>query len=179
MFRQIILGKDMGLSLVRILSVIRTPRHHSERSDMTAIDEIRTRARKYPNLAVVEGDRCISVIPPGHDSFRVELSLADGSHTVYFEGWHEACRDEKAALELFAMGLSDAVRLRVTSRGGRAYKWTAEFREDDEWRADSTTGLLFCRFWEPPVVRYLQNHVLVSSGTSDPKALIVPRECPH
>jgi hypothetical protein len=98
---------------------------------------------------------------------------------VYFEEWHEGCPSEESALELFAMGLSDAVRLGVTSRGGRAYKWTAEFREGDGWRAYSTTGLLFCRFWRPPVFRYLQNHVIVSSPAVDPKPLIVPRECPH
>lgn len=146
---------------------------------MTAIDQIRTRAGKYPDLQVVEGEGRISITPPGPDSFRVELSLAGGIHTVYFEGWHEVCPTEESALNLFAMGLSDAVRLRVTTRGGRAYKWTAEFREGEEWRAYSTTGLLFCRFWKSAAVRYLQNHVLVNPDAGDRTGLSVLRECPH
>ncbi len=86
------------------------------------------------------------------------------------EGWHahfDATQIE-TALNCFAFGLSDTARLEVHSRGGRDYRWTLEVFEDGVWRPDSTTGLLFFRFWRMKTVRYLRNSMIVSEEISLP-----------
>ena len=102
--------------------------------------------------------------PPGETSFTVGLSESREGYTVYFEGWHEDVGSEEEALNLFAMGLSDSTRLRVTSRGAKDHCWTVETREGDSWATGSTTGLLFFPFWRRKAVRYLQNAVLTEAG---------------
>jgi hypothetical protein len=127
---------------------------------MGAIEEIRARALRHPELVVDESPGWISVRPPGDDSFEVGLFAKDQRYTVYYEGWHEDAENQDEALEMFAMGLSRSVRLRVTARGRVDHLWTVQYRTEDGWSDGSTTGLLFFPFWKPKTVRYLQNDVI-------------------
>jgi hypothetical protein len=131
---------------------------------MTAVEKIRERAAKYPGLAIDERPGWISAKPPGDTSFEVGLREHQNQYTVYFDGWHEEVDGEETALNLFAMGLSESVRLAVTSRGRRAYRWTVAFRRDGAWSSGSTTGLLFFPFWKRKTVRYFQNAVIRTEG---------------
>ena len=133
---------------------------------MTAIAKIRAKLASYPALAIEESPGWIAVRPPGELSFEVGLRECDGGFTVHFDAWHEEIVLEEAALELFAMGLSTSVRLKVTSRGTFDHCWTVERRDGDEWRPGSTTGLIFFPFWRSKKVRYLQNTVTESGEKS-------------
>jgi len=61
----------------------------------------------------------------------------------------------------FMNGLSDAFRLRVTSRGGVDYWWSLEIREAGGWIGGSTVGLVRHPFWKKKITRYLQNNYFI------------------
>jgi hypothetical protein len=134
---------------------------------LRAIDRIRERAREFPQLVLTERAGWIELKPPGADSFSVGLAEDDHGYTVYFEGWHERAQSEDEALDLFAMGLSDHARLKVTSRGTTDHCWTLETRDGDGWKRGSTTGLVFFPFWRRRKVRYLQNHIITLDGSAE------------
>jgi hypothetical protein len=134
---------------------------------MTAIDEIQQRLAKYPDVRYEIRDDAITVFPLSETGFEVELlSADDGSFSVFFEGWHQAFSNKEEALNCFAFGLSGECRLREFSRGGKAYKWTVEYRQNNEWVADSTSWLLGFAFWRRRTERYLQN-TLISEPSLD------------
>ncbi|MEQ1513295.1 MAG: hypothetical protein ABL934_11535 [Lysobacteraceae bacterium] len=126
------------------------------------LDAIRSKLRRYPQLSVVDTGDSITVKAQTPESFAVSFHSGDGEYTVAMEGWHahfDATQIE-TALNCFAFGLRDTSRLEVCSRGGKDYRWTLEVFEDGAWCPDSTTGLLFFRFWRMKTVRYLQNTVI-------------------
>ncbi|NOT88035.1 MAG: hypothetical protein HOP03_07625 [Lysobacter sp.] len=132
------------------------------------LDAIRRKLRGYPRLSVVDTGDSITVKAQTPDGFAVSFHSGDGEYTVSMDGWHahfDATQIE-TALNCFAFGLSDTARLEVHSRGGRDYRWTLEVFEDDAWHPDSTTGLLFSRFWRMKTVRYLRNAVIASEEIS-------------
>jgi hypothetical protein len=128
------------------------------------LDAIRRKLCRYPQLSVVDTGDSITVKAQTPESFAVSFHSGDGEYTVAMEGWHahfDATQIE-TALNCFAFGLSDNSRLEVHSRGGKDYRWTLEVFEDGAWCPDSTTGLLFFRFWRRKTVRYLRNAMIVS-----------------
>jgi hypothetical protein len=134
------------------------------RTPSSPLDAIREKLCSYPQLSVVDAGDAITVKAPTADGFDVSFHCGDGEYTVYMEGWHAHFDTSQVdtALNCFAFGLSDGARLCVHSRGGRDYRWSLETFEDGAWRTDSTTGLLFFRFWRRTTVRYLRNAVMVS-----------------
>ncbi|HUR99177.1 MAG TPA: hypothetical protein VMZ26_14010 [Pyrinomonadaceae bacterium] len=129
---------------------------------MTAIEEIQRRLAKYAHVRYEIQENSITVFPVSENGFEVTLlSADDGSFSVFFDGWHGAFPDRKNALDCFSFGLSGECRLREFSRGGKAYKWTVEYRENNEWVAGSTTGLLGFAFWRPRSERCLQNSLVL------------------
>jgi hypothetical protein len=133
---------------------------------LRAIDRIREKAHKYPQVVVTERPGWIELQPHGAESFAVGLAEHDDGYTIHFDGWHEDLQSEDEALNLFAMGLSDQVRLRVTSRGAFDHSWTLETREGIGWAEGSTTALLLFPFWRRRKVRYLQNRLLITDGAA-------------
>jgi hypothetical protein len=128
---------------------------------MNVIDEIKRRLSKYPHITFSSDACSITVLPASSEGFSVTLTEGSGNgYTVSFEGWHEDFEDADEALNVFAFGLSDECRLREYRRGGFAYKWTLESREDGDWKAESTTALVFFPFWRKVEVRHLQNKLL-------------------
>src|SRR5688572_10118904 len=102
---------------------------------MSLIDDIKARLSKYPNARYESSGSSISVFPSSENGFTVELTVNHVSYTVSFEGWHEDFDDEEEALNCFVFGLSDECRLKECRRGGFAYKWTVESRQDGNgWR---------------------------------------------
>jgi hypothetical protein len=120
--------------------------------------------RRYPALDVERGDGFIRACPQAEDGFRVELRVNGQAIAVFMEGWHEDFEHADEALECFALGLSDRVRLRVVSRGKLDCAWTLETLREGAWVPDSTTGLLLFPFWIRSAERYLQNR-LVKTAT--------------
>jgi hypothetical protein len=132
------------------------------------LEEIRRKLRQYPQLSVVDTGDSITVKAQAPEGFDVSFHAGDDEFIVSMEGWHahfDATQIE-TALNCFAFGLGDTSRLEVHSRGGRDYRWTLEVFEDGAWCADSTTGLLFFRFWRRKTVRYLRNAVIASEQIS-------------
>lgn len=140
---------------------------------LSPLDAIREKLRGYPQLSVVDAGDAITV-KAAAAGFDVSLHCGDGEYIVCMEGWHAHFDSTQidTALNCFALGLSDAARLRVHSRGGKDYRWTLETYEDDAWRADSTTGLLFFPFWRNKTVRYLRNAVIVTDTLFTRRALM-------
>lgn len=129
---------------------------------MNIIDEIRERLKKYPHIRYEASEGSITVFPTSENGFDVSLYVGDHEgFVVYYNGWHEDVQTRDEALDRFAFGLSSECRLKESSRGGRVYRWTMEFRRDGEWREGGTTALLFFRFWNRKSERYLQNNLIV------------------
>lgn len=120
---------------------------------MSAINKVRAKLARYPELVVEETSNWIMARPPGEDAFEVRLHVRAEDYIVFYVGWHAHLEDEDDALELFARGLSDLVRLRVTSRGGWDCAWMLQLRQGDEWVDQSIVGLLFFPFWRRKRVR--------------------------
>jgi hypothetical protein len=68
--------------------------------------------------------------------------------------------DERSAIGTFLGGLSEAYRLRVTSRGNVDYRWMIQYREGDGWINGSTVGIFRYPFWKKKKIRYLQNNLI-------------------
>ena len=134
---------------------------------MSAIDKIKDKLRKYPQLnCQIEGNK-ISVEPLSAIGFTVWLIDNKPGYTVGFDGWHEEFDNEDEALNCFAFGLSDGCRLKVVKRGNTPYSWSVESKEGDEWNEDSKTGLIFVPFWKTKSIEYLSNPII---KTSEPVA---------
>jgi hypothetical protein len=132
-------------------------------SSASPLQAIREKLRKYPQLSVTDTDDAITVKAQSADGFDVSFQSDGDEYIVSMAGWHAHfdLSQRDTALNCFAFGLSDRARLEVHARGGRDYRWTLEALEDDGWRPDSTTGLLFYPFWRSKRVRYLRNAVIV------------------
>ena len=127
---------------------------------MGAVEQIRERLRRHPDLKYREAAGTVTVEPPTTNGFPVTLTEGAGEWVVSFAGWHEHFTSEEEALNCFAFGLSDRCRLRVSYRGSFPHRWTVEERTAEGWRGDSSTGLLFFPFWQRPRVEYRQNTVI-------------------
>src|SRR5262245_11183309 len=123
---------------------------------MSAVEQIRERLQRHPELRFHVANGAITVEPPTAGGFSVSLREGTGEFVVGFGGWHEHFTSEVEAMNCFAFGLSDRCRLRVHFRGSFAYHWAVEERSADGWREQSATGLLFFPFWRRPHVEYRQ-----------------------
>jgi hypothetical protein len=126
---------------------------------MPAIEAIRQKLQRHPELRYDAAPGSITIPPATPDGFPVSLHEQGDRYTVYFAGWHEEFSSEAEALDCFVFGLSEQCRLRVLSRGSFDYRWTVEHCRDGAWHADSQTGLFLFPFWRRRRERYLQNHV--------------------
>lgn len=127
---------------------------------MSVIDTIRTKLQRYPHVQYEHTANSITVAPESPDGFPVSLHVDGSTFVVGFGGWHEHFDSESEALNCFGGGLSDQCRLRVTSRGGTAYRWTVQRFIDGAWCDDSQTGLLFFPFWRRRSERIYQNRIV-------------------
>ena len=140
---------------------------------MNAIDEIKHRLQKYPQVeSKIEGNR-VSVLPLTESGFVVSLTDNAPDYTVSFDVWHEEYEDAEKALDAFAFGLSEDCRLKVTLRGNFACVWTVEEkREGGEWLSCNWIGLSEVGLLAPPLFWikkryiYLQNDLIKSDKNS-------------
>ena len=129
---------------------------------MDTIEKLIDFLRQYPFIKYQHRQDAIRVFPSSEKGFEVALLVRpDESYTVCFEFWHTEFTDEEMAMHAFKNGLSDAFRLRVSSRGGVDYKWSIEFREAGEWIGGSTVFIFRYPFWKKKMTRYLQNDYFI------------------
>ena len=128
---------------------------------MNPIEEIKQRMAKYPQARCESDSTSATVFPTSDDGFEVTLIVNSNDHyTIHFEGWHEDFSNATEALNCFAFGLSSDCRLREYRRGNFAYKWTVEYKDQDEWIEEGTVGLLLFPFWLKCTTRLLQNNLI-------------------
>ena len=127
---------------------------------MDAIEEIKQKLRKYPDVKYQAEDSHIVVFPPSENGFEVGLSVLEDEYQVNFEGWYQRFESVEEALNCFAFGLSSDCRVKEYFRGDVAYKWTLEYKDNSSWLADSTVALFFFPFWKKRRIRYLQNNLI-------------------
>jgi hypothetical protein len=136
----------------------------------SVIEQIREKLSKYPQARVEFDASSIAVLPSSPDGFAVRLTVqpcGDGEHyTIWYKGSHEeVAHHPKAAINLFAFGLSTGCRLREYSRAGRAYRWVVEAwsPQRQRWEADWDVVRWFVAlflFWTRPSIRYFQNRLI-------------------
>ena len=133
------------------------------------INDIREKLSKYSDARVEYDASSVTVLPSTLDGFAVRLTVQPcGSgeyYTVWYNGSHEEIAQQRAAMNLFAFGLSTGCRLREYSRGGRAYRWVVETwsPQRQRWEADWDVVRWFLAlvlFWRRPNIRYLQNRFI-------------------
>lgn len=131
---------------------------------VTVVGRLKEKLENHPDIQWRETDHGFRIEPATKEGFAIELSTQEDQTTVSFaDGWHEGFADPNEALACVAFGLSDACRVCVSRRWGRAYKWTVEQVSDRGWAPHSTTGLLLFAFWRRKEVEYLQNHCIANS----------------
>jgi hypothetical protein len=130
---------------------------------MSSIEKIKEQLKRYPQITLQVEGNTISVKPVSQSGFTVWLTDHNSSFTVGYDGWHEEFEDEIEALNCFHFGLSSKCRLKVTKRGDKAYSWTVEFKDGNDWKEDSTTGLILVPFWKKKKIEYLCNSIIQSS----------------
>ncbi len=119
-----------------------------------------SKLEKYPQLNYQINNNCITIDVPTVNGFTVWLSVNKSDYTVGYDGWHEKFDNEESALNAFAFGLSNQYRLATEKRGKTACKWVLEFKDGDEWKTDSETGLIFIPFWRKKSIEYRQNNII-------------------
>jgi hypothetical protein len=127
---------------------------------MSAIEVIKEKLKKYPQLTYRIDDNKISVEPTSRTGFTVSLIEHSPGFTVGFDGWHEEFDNEEEALNCFGFGLSDTCRLKVVKRGGVPCSWSVERKHGEEWHDLGATGLIFVPFWKKKTIEYLCNPII-------------------
>ena len=127
---------------------------------MSAIETIRAKLQRYPQLQYEHTPTSITIAPEASDGFAVSLHADGTSFVVGFGGWHEHFDSEAEALNCFAFGLSEECRLRVTSGGSFDYRWTVQRLVDGSWCDEYQTGLLIFPFWRQRSERFHQNRII-------------------
>jgi hypothetical protein len=127
-----------------------------------AIEKIIQFLKPYPFVPYERREDAIRVLASSENGFEVALLVSAGFYTVCYALWHTEFSDEQRAVNGFINGLSDAVRLKVASRGKIDYRWTIQFREGGGWISGSTVGIFRYPFWKKKETRYLQNEYFVA-----------------
>jgi hypothetical protein len=84
----------------------------NELAIMNAIEEIKAKLQKYPDVKYEAGANHIRVFPISANGFQVELTAASNDYTVHFNGWHERFTNAEEAINCVAFGLSTDCRLK-------------------------------------------------------------------
>ena len=130
----------------------------------TALDRVADQLRKYPHIRYKRSAAAITVPPTDGNGYPVTFTVDAGLYTVTLGGWHDDFIDLSQALNHFAMGLFDNVRLKTWAAGDCEYKWAIEGKQGDEWVpiAEEVGRVLF-PFWRRRRVEYRRNRYIAGS----------------
>ena len=112
-------------------------------------------------ITLRQDEHGISVRCENPESFEVTVIKSGSEYQVGYDGWHEHFEDIEEAKDCFAFGFSPECRLKVMLRGEKEYKWTVQYLEDGKWKDDSTTSLIFSRFWQSKRTEFRHNELKV------------------
>ncbi|MCB0218252.1 MAG: hypothetical protein KDH09_01035 [Chrysiogenetes bacterium] len=136
----------------------------------TPIDKIVAKLSKHPEIRYERDE--FSIVVPKNDleGFDVAFDCGGGRFAVTVEGLHLYFDEEERALDAFGVALSDAARLKVTSRGGRDCQWDFEYVGEDGWVSYASAAVPTFAFWREKRERILQNRHLSPNPDHDPDA---------
>ena len=133
---------------------------------MSINDRLVRKLERFPAVKFRRTDGQVTVDSASPEGFKGVIQDHQNGFLVADDGWHENFASEDLAMGYFRCGLSPSVRLKVTRRAGRAYRWTLESRQGETWVAASTVARVLIPFWKKPEVVYLQNPwIEASQGT--------------
>ncbi len=127
---------------------------------MNVIERIIHILKCYPEVRYEFRSDAIRALAADASGYEVALLMQpQPCYTVCLATWHMEFADENSAIGTFLGGLTEVYRLKVSSRGGRDYRWTIQYR--DYGYSDGSTVVTFnFKFWRRKKIRYLQNHLL-------------------
>ncbi len=131
---------------------------------MAGLDRVLEQLRKFPRIRYERNGSTITIPAADPNGFPVSFSVDEALYSVTLGGWHDEFIDERQALDHFAMGLFDNVRLKSLARGNTEYRWTIERKQGDKWVRVEECGLLFFPFWKRKRVIYRRNRFISSRG---------------
>lgn len=128
---------------------------------MSIIDEIQEYLEKHNiKYEYIKDQKYIHTISD-KNGFDVGITVNmenEDLYTLNFSSWHEEYSNKQDVLYYFKLGLSNRCRLIVSKKGNLAYKYVAEFlNEDDHWERMSLVCLFFFPFWKKTTKIFLQN----------------------
>jgi hypothetical protein len=126
---------------------------------MNVIEQIIDILKQYPEVRYEFRSDAIRALAADANGYEVALLMQpQPCYTVCLSTWHMEFADQNSAIGTFLGGLTEAYRLKVSSRGGRDYSWTIHYR--DYGYSDGSTVVTFnFKFWRRKNIRYLQNHL--------------------
>ena len=135
----------------------------------TPIERIVAKLERHPEVRF-ERDEFSVVVPKADlDGFDVSFDCSAGYFAVSLEGLHLHFDEVERALDAFGVALSDAARLKVTTRSGRDCQWDFEYVGADGWVSYASAAVPTFAFWRERRVRYLQNRHLSPNPDYDPQ----------
>ncbi len=115
------------------------------------------------SIGFLENKNFIKVLSR-ENGFDVGLYVEKENHESYTvfcgDNYHMHFEEREEAINFLMFGLSSRSRLRVEYCGDKGYKWSIQYKsEDDDWKLYSETGILnFVKpFWKKKSVKYFQN----------------------
>ena len=114
----------------------------------------------YPDIIYEYGPNYLKVPPITPSGFEVSLYKDRGNFIVFFMSWFEIFTDEEEALNYFAFGLSNSVRIKMFLKDNFAYKWSLEYFDEGDWHHHDTLTLPDYPLGNTSRVKYLSNHLI-------------------
>jgi hypothetical protein len=121
---------------------------------MQTLEELRAWLAEKRGLNWNFVENTITIRSSSLDGDSVWISKDTVEWTVGVDGWHHHFDTESEAVQCFLWILSGKCRIQVIYRGNIPYRWTAQYKPDDQWESISTIGFLFFPFWRKKRTEY-------------------------
>ncbi len=127
---------------------------------MRFLDQITTRLDSMVGVRYErEPDRVI--VPAARPAgFAVRIIDHGGSWTILYDEHEITTREADEAANTFFLGLSDRIRLVLTKRRGKTYRWTVQIFDNGDWVVDDESRRVWIPFWQPTTRIVRQNNLL-------------------
>jgi hypothetical protein len=126
---------------------------------MPALKLIKADLARHGQARYEEGQGVLRVFPLDDAGF--EVAFYEGERPIVaFARCRHRFPGEDLALVYFALALSNAARLEISTCGDVEYRWTFQRRLGEDWLPCFATRRLLVPFWRERRVCYRQNHFI-------------------
>ncbi|OSM00470.1 hypothetical protein [Magnetofaba australis] len=128
---------------------------------MLTLDQIQTLLQQKIGAPLARREQTLTWCASAADGFDVVLTQTTKKLILSYGEWSDWYLPDNAqmAAQDFLQGLSDQVRVVVTSRGGVDYQWRLESWVEGEWMWGSTVMVPNLRLWRRKQMRIVQNRL--------------------